>query len=97
VGSSGNDRVLRYHGATGAFVDAFVDGRHRHRGGGLREPSGLAFGPLDGDLYVASRGTSQVLRCDGATGDFKGVFIEAGEGGLDAPEFILPVVCGGAG
>ena len=95
AGSSGDDRILRYHGVTGAFVDCFVDGRHHHRGSGLHEPSGIAFGPRDGDLYVAARGTSQVLRYDGVTGAFKEVFIEQGEGGLETPEFILPVADGG--
>jgi hypothetical protein len=43
-------RVLRYDGATGAFLGSFVD----TGSGGLGEPTGLDFGS-DGDLYVAER------------------------------------------
>ncbi len=37
------------------------------------------------DLLVASRDTDQVLRYDGVTGAFVGVFVSAGSGGLDNP------------
>ncbi len=42
--------------------------------GGLRAPTGLTFGP-DGNLYVSSSGTNQVLRFDGQTGAFLDVFV----------------------
>ena len=61
-------RVLRYDGATGAFVGTFVD----MGSGGLGEPTGLDFG-TDGDLYVADGSSLQVLRYDGSTGAFVGV------------------------
>src|SRR5262245_14136258 len=38
--------VLRYDGATGVFLDQFVDSTH------LTSPRGIIFGP-DGNLYVA--------------------------------------------
>jgi len=41
--------------------------------GGLENPTGIAFGP-DGALYVGSSGNGRILRYDGATGDFLGVF-----------------------
>jgi hypothetical protein len=44
----------------------------------------LTFGP-DGHLYVASYGTDQVLRYNGQTGAFLGVFVVAGGGFLDGP------------
>ncbi len=47
MASANNDQVLRYNGATGAFIAAFASG------GGLDSPTGLVFGP-DGNLYVAS-------------------------------------------
>lgn len=53
VGSSGSGQVLRYDGATGEFLDAFVSG------GPLERPFSLVFGP-GGDLFVSSGAT--VLR-----------------------------------
>jgi len=59
--------VLRYNGATGAFVDLFADHYPRY---GI--PKGLTFGP-DGNLYVTeNRG---VLRYDGSTGAFLDIFV----------------------
>lgn len=75
VTSRFTDEVLRYD-ASGAFLGAFASG------GGLDNPVGLTFGP-DGELYVASGETDQVLRYDGASGAFLGVFAQGG--GLDAP------------
>lgn len=46
-------------------------------GGGLRGGTGIAFGP-DGDLYVGSSATHQVLRFDGSTGEFEGAFVDGG-------------------
>lgn len=66
-----NDRVSRYNGATGAYIDDFVSPND----GGLSLARGLVFLP-DGDLVVASRGTNGLLRYDGSTGDFIGVFYE---------------------
>src|SRR4051794_1839272 len=48
VSSDNTHDVLAYDGNTGAFQRKFA------RGGGLKEPEGLAFGP-DGNLYVSSR------------------------------------------
>jgi DNA-binding beta-propeller fold protein YncE len=72
--------VLRYNGATGAFINTFV----AQGSGGLSGVYGLAFGP-DSNLYVASQSTNQVLEYNGATGAFIKAFIPAGSGGLDAP------------
>ncbi len=43
---------------------------------GLTNPSGVTFGP-DGDIYVNSRATHQVMRFDGVSGAFQGVFGQA--------------------
>lgn len=80
VASAETDRILRYDGSTGAFIDAFVS----VGSGGLNGPSGLTFGP-DDYLYVGSVETDQVLRYDGQTGAFVGEFVSAGSGGLDTP------------
>jgi len=68
------DRVLRYDGQTGAYIDMFVE----TGSGGLDVPMGIVFGPWDGDLYVVSLITNEVLRYDGETGAFLDVFAAAG-------------------
>lgn len=70
VTSRFSDEVLRYD-AGGAFLGVFASG------GGLDNPVGLTFGP-DGDLYVASGDTDQVLRYDGTSGAFVSVFASGG-------------------
>jgi streptogramin lyase len=71
--------VNRYSGTDGSFMDFFVPARS----GGLSRPRGVLFGP-DGNLYVSSYDTGQVLRYDGSTGDFIDVF--ASGGGLANPK-----------
>ncbi len=85
VASGGDtDKVLRYDGQTGAFIDTFVaDGS-----GGLDQPASLEFGP-DGHLYVSSRGTDAILRYDGPTGAFIDAFVPPGSGDLDEPYTLL--------
>jgi hypothetical protein len=61
VSSQHTDQIRRYDLATGQFEDVFASG------GGLSQPIGLTYGP-DGSLYVASYGTSEVLRYGGTTG-----------------------------
>ena len=78
VSSSTTHQVLRYDGHTGAFRGAFVTDDpstpNVDESGGLATPAGLVFGP-DGDLYVSSSTTHQVLRYDGHTGAFRGAFV----------------------
>ena len=50
----------------------------------LGGPRDLAFGP-DGNLYVASRFTDQVLEYDGKTGAYLAVVVPSGDFGLHAP------------
>lgn len=66
-----DDRVVRISFAVDppAVLGDFVTAGS----GGLDGPAGLAFGP-DGDLFVSSRITGQVLRYDGTTGAPVGVF-----------------------
>ncbi len=84
-----SNNVLRYNLGTG-LIDEFVS----PGSGGLMFPKGLTFGP-DGNLYVSSAddGTptppDQVLRFNGRTGAFMGVFVTNGSGGLDNPNGLL--------
>jgi len=52
-----SDNIVRFDGATGAFIDEFVT---------MTQPVSLAFGP-DGNLYVASD-LGHIKRFDGSTG-----------------------------
>lgn len=71
VASSGNNRILRYDGTTGAFVSEFVSSAS----GWLDHETSLTFGP-DGNLYVANWaagvGHLAVLRFQGPNGTSPG-------------------------
>ncbi len=82
--SNSEGEILRYDGATGAFVEVFATSDT------LRRPYGLAFAP-DGLLYVASFRSDEILRYDATSGDFVDVFA-AGTGsadGLNGPNDLL--------
>lgn len=74
-----SDSILRFDGATGAPLGAFVTSGS----GGLVEPFDPEFGP-DGNLYVISNnpGEEQILRFDGTSGAFRDVFVDTGAGGF---------------
>lgn len=85
VASFESDQVLRYDGASGAFLDVFVTAGSA----GLNGPdAGLAFGP-DGHLYVPSFYTHQVLRYDGASGAPLGAFASSSPGNLFQPRAVV--------
>ena len=84
VSSLNSDEVLRYDGATGAFIDAFVP----TGSGGLSFPDGLVFGP-DANLYVSSFNTHRVLRYNGTTGAFIDAFFTSQSGGLRGPRGLV--------
>ncbi|QDT96317.1 GEVED domain-containing protein [Gimesia aquarii] len=82
--SNGSDHSIeRFNGQTGASEGSFVI----PGSGGLDVPNGMAFGP-DGNLYVASSDTGQILRFDGQTGAIIGTGVFASGGGLVEPRFI---------
>lgn len=88
VASEESNMVLRYDGATGAFVDRFVADDPKtpeDETGGLSGPGAVLFGP-DGQLYVSSFDSDAILRYDGATGAFVDVFVAIGDGGIDGPD-----------
>lgn len=83
-----SNAVLRFDGATGQFLGPFVADDPLtpvDESGGLDNPTAAVFGP-DGDLYVGNFDADNVLRFDGATGQFLGVFVPAGSGGLNGPD-----------
>lgn len=83
-GSDGSDHTVeRFDGQTGASLSSFVI----PGSGGIDVPNGLVFGP-DGNLYVASSDTGQILRYDGQTGSIIGSGVFAFGGGLVQPRFI---------
>src|SRR5689334_16953156 len=57
--------VDRFDESTGKLLGTFVSAGS----GGLSGPIGMRFGP-DGNLYVASSDTNQILRYNGASGAF---------------------------
>ena len=77
--------VNRCNGQTGEFIDSFVvddPETKKDETGGLAGARGLVFG-ADDHLYVSSGISDQVLRYDGSTGQFMGVFAQGD--GLDGP------------
>jgi DNA-binding beta-propeller fold protein YncE len=82
VANEGTDEVLRYDGATGAFVDVFVAAG----AGGLDGPAGMVFGP-DGVLHVASVNNDQILRFD-AEGAPLATIVDGPGSGVAAPTHI---------
>jgi WD40 repeat protein len=81
VVDSGQDRVLRYDGTTGAFIDEFI----APHSGGLLTAENIQLGP-DGHLYISSWSTSSVKRYDGTTGAFLDDFVPPHRGGLNNPD-----------
>lgn len=72
VGNTEGNNVVIFDEQTGNFLGNFINPGT----GGLVAPDDLTYG-LDGDLYVSSGSTpetSAILRYDGTTGAFKGVF-----------------------
>ena len=75
VSSYADSAITRIDLASGQSAGYFV----QPGSGGLDDAQAFEWGP-DGDLYVVSNNTNQVLKFDGSTGDFISVFISAGTG-----------------
>jgi len=76
--------VLRFDGASGTFLGAFVDASGN--GGGPTDPDGFRFHA--GKLYVTSAFTDSVAVYDATTGAFLATLVASGAGGLDDPSGI---------
>jgi DNA-binding beta-propeller fold protein YncE len=88
--AAGAGPVRRYDVVTHELIDEFTHGYT------LAQTRGIAFGP-DGNLYVSnydscvsgpagcSGSKGEIVRFDGVTGDFLGIYIASGQGGLRAP------------
>ena len=96
LNETSTNSILRYNGNTGAFQGVFVstagngglDNTVGELPGVVLVPGAITFGP-DGNLYVASANTGQILRYNGVTGAFLGVFVPSGSGGLAHPQQIV--------
>lgn len=90
VSSFNSDQVLRYDQQTGNFIKVFAHGPVTPEPGDLCFNcfGGLTYGP-DGNLYVVSQSTHNVMRFDGTTGAFIDTFIPAESGGLLLPSFLI--------
>ncbi|MDB5350556.1 MAG: regulatory domain of in-like proprotein convertase [Planctomycetota bacterium] len=84
VADASSSKVLRYDATTGAFAGQFVF----HGYAGLDTPSALVFGPTDGNLYVLSQGTNQVIEYSGTNGRFIPSTISGAE--FTAPTLAAP-------
>ena len=83
VSSAKNNLIFRYvynENTESLFKDVFVGDEK------IKNPQSLMFGP-DGNLYVSSFDTDEILRFDGVTGEFIDVF--ASSGGLNGPAGML--------
>jgi len=79
--AAGAGPVQRFDVVTHQLIDEFTHGYD------LAETRGIAFGP-DGNLYVSnyeSGRKGEIVRFDGLTGDFLGVYVATGRAGLRAP------------
>ena len=78
----GYNTIRRYNGATGEFIDTFMN----NAGGHINGVRDIVFHESDGLVYVASAYTDEVLRYDATTGEFVDVFVTANSGGIDHPD-----------
>jgi len=82
------DQVVRIDPETRVVHDVFVRDdplTADDENGPLDGPTAATFGP-EGDLFVTSFENDQVLRFDGRSGAYEGVFVSSASGGLDGPD-----------
>lgn len=74
ISNPATDSIKRYDWRTGTYLGDFVS----TGAGGLEYPTAIGFGP-DGNLYVGSGPNSQILRFNGATGEFIDEFVDSAQ------------------
>ena len=80
-----DNKVVKFDSTGNLVNDNFASGN------GLTRPTGLTFGP-DGNLYVSSSLSDQILTYDGGTGAFISAFVTDSNGaifGLDTPRGLI--------
>jgi len=80
LSSNGTDQLMMFNEINGKLVKIVYP---------ISQPVASQIG-FDGDLFIPSFDTGNVYRFDGFTGDFKGIFVHGGDGGLtnpSAPDF----------
>lgn len=79
VTNAGSGTVTQYN-AAGDFLGVFIT----TGAGGLGEPSCITIGP-EGDLYICSMDTNQILKFDGESGAFIEVFADSSNSQIEQP------------
>ena len=79
--NSNDNRVLRFDGQTGIFLDSFIDSGSRD---GLDGPTGFTFDST-GNLYVSSSNTNRSCVTH-KTERLRTFFVAANSGGLSGPK-----------
>jgi len=78
--TNAGSRDLSRFDSSGNFLGRFISAGS----GGLGQPGCLTIGP-EGNIYICSNDTDQVLKYDGSSGAFLNVFVETAAGGLNRP------------
>jgi hypothetical protein len=78
--TNAGSKDLSQFDSDGNFLGRFITAGS----GGLSQPGCLTIGP-EGNIYICSTDTDQVLKYDGASGAFLNVFVETAAGGLNQP------------
>lgn len=78
--TNAGSKDLSQFDSDGNFLGVFITAGS----GGLSQPGCLTIGP-EGNIYICSTDTDQVLKYDGASGAFLNAFVETAAGGLNQP------------
>ena len=82
--TNAGSKDLSQFDSSGNFLGRFISAGS----GGLGQPGCLTIGP-EGNIYICSTDTDQILKYDGGSGGFLNVFTETAAGGLNQPVSIV--------